>query len=282
MTTAIEPVTMYKCPETGKLYKTKRGAENSAKRVRGERNRELLATGFDPSRFEAQRDYVRLNATSPKHIIELVIEKAEEFWGLKVTRFKDNGGRVYHDVRKNCTMISFGNFEVEVNAAGSCRLEYMRRQAKRDKNRWFSEPSISSLLFDGSGFNGFETGSGCPGRCSDGGSSGYPFRMGLEARLEEFPIIRKRYEEWQAFKNEYDLYVSSRDRAKNYGLKLARSTPEYDKLMELQGYHEACGAIVRDSIRELEDHYMFGLVEKWEGLNPAVVLDPELSEMFGR
>jgi hypothetical protein len=279
---SIESVTMFKCPETGKLYKTKRGAENSAKRVRDERSRELLATGFDPSEFESQRDYVRLNATSPKHIIELVIEKAEEFWGLKVTSFLTNGERVYYNNRENCTMISFGSCEVEVDAAGSCRLEYMRRQAKRDKNRWFSEPSISNLLFDGSGFKGFETGSGGPGRCSDAESSGYPFRMGLQARLEEFPIIHKRYGEWELFEAEYDRYVSSRDRAKDYGLKLARSTPEYDKLRELQGYHEACGAIIRDSIRELENHYVSGLVEKWEGLNPAVVLDPELSEMFGR
>lgn len=281
MTTVIEPVTMYKCPETGKLYKTKRGAENSAKRVRDERDRELSATGFDPSQLEAQRDYVRLNATSPKHIIELVIEKAEEFWGLKVTQFKKWKGGIYYNDRKNCTMISFGNCEVEVDAASSCRLEYMRRQAKRDKNRWFSEPSISSLLFDGSGFKGFETGSGCPGRCRDAESSGYPFRMSLEARLEEFPIIHKRYEEWQAHEEEYDRHVSSRDRAKDYGLKLARSTPEYDKLMELQGYHEACGAIIRDSIRELEDHYVSGLVEKWDGVNPAVVKDLELWEMFG-
>ena len=211
-----------------------------------------------------------------------MIEKAEEFWGLKVTSFLTNGERVYHNNRENCTMISFGNCEVEVDAAGSCRLEYMRRQAKRDKNRWFSEPSISSLLFDGSGFKGFETGSGGPGRCSDAESSGYPFRMSLEARLEEFPIIRKRYEEWQAHEAEYDQYVSSRDRAKAYGIRLARSTPEYDKLMELSGYHEACGAIIKDSIRALENHYVSGLVEKWDRVNPAVVLDQELSEMFGR
>jgi hypothetical protein len=274
---SIKSVTMYECPETGKLYKTKKGAENSAKRVRDERSRELLATGFDPSQFDAQRDYVRLNATSPKHIIELVIEKAEEFWGLKVTKFITNGVRVYYN-----NVISFGNCEVEVDAAGSCRLEYMRRQAKRDKNRWFREPCISSLLFDGSGFKGFETGSGCPGRCSDAESSGYPFRMGLEARLEEFPIIHKRYEEWRAHEAEYERYMSSRDRAKGYGLKLARSTPEYDKLMELHGYHEACGAIIRDSIRSLEDYYIDGLVYKWDQVNTPVVKDLELWEMFAR
>lgn len=279
---SIESVTMYKCPETGKLYKTKRGAENSAKRVRDERDRELLAIGFDPNQIDYQRDYVRLNATSPKHIVELVTQKAEEFWGLAVKKFDYRGVYINYSDSKNCTVISFSSCEIEVDARSSSRLEYMRRLAKADGNRWFSEPSISDLLFDRMGFKGFETGSGCPGRCSDKESSGYSFQMSLQARLEDFPIIRKRYGEWKAHEDEYDRYVSNRDRAKNYGLKLARSTPEYDKLMELQGYHEACGAIIRDSIRNLEDHYVDGLVEKWGKVNPEVVKDSELWEMFAR
>jgi hypothetical protein len=279
---SIESVTMYKCPETGKLYKTKRGAENSAKRIRDERSRELLATGFDPDQFGSQRDYVRLNATSPKHIIELVAEKAEEFWGLKVVSFKYGGIYINYSETKGYTVISFSNCEIVVDGEGSCRLEYMRRLAKADGNRWFREPSISDLLFDSMGFRGFETGSGCPGRCRDKESSGYSFQMALQARLEDFPIISKRYGEWKAHEDEYDRYVSSRDRAKDYGLKLARSTPEYDKLMELQGYHEACGAIIKDSIRSLEDYYIDGLVYKWDQVNTLVVKDLELWEMFAR
>jgi hypothetical protein len=270
----IELVTMFKCPETGKLYKTKRGAENSAKRVRDERDRELLATGFDPSQFESQRDYVRLNATSPKHIVELVKDKAEEFWGLVVKKF--NYGGVY--ISKDCTVISFSNCEIEVDARSSCRLEYMRRGA----DRWFSEPSISELLFDRMGFKGFETGSGCPGRCSNAESSGYPFRMSLQARLEEFPIIHERYRAWQAHLDEYDRYVSSRDRVKNFGLQLARSKPEFEKLEELKLYHLRCEEIIMKTTRDLEDYYMWGLLETWDRNNPPVVKDMELWNMFGR
>ena len=281
MTETVKPVTMYKCPETGKLYKTKRGAENSAKRVRDERNRELLATGFDPSQLEFQQNYVRLNATSPKHSIELVTEKAEEFWGLKVIRFNYCGTYINYSDSKNCHVISFSSCEIEVDSSNSSRLEYMRRQAEKFKNRWWSEPSISDLLFDPMGFNGFETGSGCPGRCGDQSHSGYPFQMQLVARLEEFPIIRKRYEEWQKNKDEYDRYLSSRDSVKINGIRLARSTSEYEKLKELRDYYEQCEKILSKSMLNLENYYINGLVEKWKGINPEVKKDTELWEMFG-
>lgn len=273
---SVESVTMYKCPETGKLYKTKRGAENSAKQIRDKRNRELLATGFDPSQLVFQQDYVRLNATSPKHIIELVTEKAEEFWGLKVTRFNYSGTYINYSDSENCHVISFSSCEIEVDSSSSSRLEYMRRQAKR----WWSEPSISDLLFDRMGFNGFKTGSGCPGRCSDQSHSGYPFRMHLVAKLEEFPIVRKRYEEWQANKTEYNRYLSSRNNVRNNGMLLARSTSEYEKLKELRDYYEQCEKILSKSMLNLEDYYINGLVEKWEKINPEVKKDTELWEMF--
>lgn len=266
----IDRVTMFKCPETGKLFKTEQGAENSAKRVRDSKDLSLLATGFDPSGFEAQRDYVRLNATSPGNIIELVREKAEEFWGLKITEMSVGQVSVSGD------SISFGQCLIEVNSAGSCRLAYMAQKAKVEKDKWYREPSIFDLLFGSMGFSGFDTGGGCPGRCGD-----YPFRMSLTARLEEFPLIAERYQDWTTHKAEYDRYVGEKSMTEGYGYWLARSSKEYEKLEELRAYYRNCDAVVKKSVSELERYYVEGLVQKWEVLNPPVEKDTVLWEMFG-
>lgn len=228
----INRVTMFKCPETGKLFKTERGAENSAKRERGAKELSLLATGFDPSGFEAQQNYVRLNATSPQDIMRLVGEKAEEFWGLKVTTMSVGQVRVcnFGD------LISFGRCTITVNSTGSCRLAYMAEQARIRKDKWYRVPSISNLLFGPvSGFKGFETGSGCEGRCGE-----YPLQMDVKAKIVEFPIIAERHGNWVTNRREYDKYEYKKSVMEGYGLCLARSSPEYMKLEELRVYHAGC------------------------------------------
>jgi len=266
----IELVTMFKCPETGKLFKTERGAENSAKRTRDSKELSLLATGFDPSGLEAQRDYVRLNATTPLDVMNLVEEKAEEFWGLKITAMSVGQVSVSGD------SISFGQCHIEVSSKGSCRLAYMREQARISKDKWYREPSISDLLFGSMGFRGLEAGSGCQGICGD-----YPLRMPLKARLEEFPLIAKRYRDWVAHKAEYDRYKAGLGRTEGYGSALARSTAEFERLVELRAYHRNCEEVVKKSVLELERYYVEGLVQKWARVNPPVERDTELWEMFG-
>ena len=275
----IDRVTMYKCPETGKLFKTKKGAENSAKRAKEAKELSSLAKQFDSSGLGAQQDYVRLNATSPKHIIDLVVQKAEEFWGLKVTKFEVSGPGVYS--RQSGTVISFGQCDIEVNSAGSCRLAYMREKAKIGKGSWYSEPSIYDLLFSSMGFRGFTSGGGNPGRCSDSDEKGYPFRMCLMSKLEEFPLINQSHQEWIAHEKEYEGYEHKKRVVMGYGLSLALSSTEYEKLSELRSYHRDCEEIVKKSIRDLENYYTDGLVKKWMKINPPVVKNLELWGILG-
>lgn len=60
---------MFTCELTGKVYKTKRGALQSAKR-------EMLR--------REQAEYIRLHAESPVHFLELLADKGKEFWGWEV------------------------------------------------------------------------------------------------------------------------------------------------------------------------------------------------------
>jgi len=268
----IDRVTMFKCPETGKLFKTERGAENSAKREREAKELSLLATGFDPSGFEAQQNYVRLNATRPQDIMRLVVEKAEEFWGLKVMVL----GMGEASVSYGGGSISFSQCYIEVDSTGSCRLAYMAEQARISKDKWYRVPSISDLLFGSMGFKGFVTGGGNPGRCGD-----YPLRMDVKAKLSDFPIIAERYGSWVTHRREYDEYEKMKRVMEGYGRCLARSSTEYGKLEELRAYHSTCARTVEKSMGELDSYYVGGLVKKWVGINPPVVKDLELWEMFG-
>ena len=66
-----------------------------------------------------------------------------------------------------------------------------------------------------------------------------------------------------------------------YGVHIARSSTEYEKLSELRTYYQSCKGIVEENIKKLESYYMDGLYDRWVGVNPRVVKDIELWDMFG-
>jgi hypothetical protein len=276
----IDRVTMFKCPETGKLFKTERGAKNSAKRARDDKELSVLAKGFDLSGFEAQQDYVRLNATSPHQVMDLVTQKAEEFWGLKITMSTEGSTSIHHG-RGSSMEIAFGQCHIEVDSSESCMIAYLREQARISKDKYYRDPSIYNMLFGSMGFKGFDSNGGNPGRCKDSGHLGYPLLMSFRAQLEGFPLIAERYRDWTTHRDEYDRYVGEKSMAEGYGICLARSSMEYGKLKELSTYHRNCDEVVRKSFFELERYYVDGLVKKWEVVNPPVEKDTELWEMFG-
>jgi hypothetical protein len=263
LTIMIETVTMYKCLETGKLFKTSRGAENSSERAR----KKKLADSIDRKLLAEQQDYVRLNATSPREIIELVKSKAEEFWGLKITRFDHLIPKIiYHYGHET---ISFGGCVIEVDASESSRFEYLRE----------TNPSIAELLFGGHwgrGFKGLETGNGCSGRCNE-----YKFDMDLRARLDQFPIIQAHYRDWVKHKEEYDSYQDSKTQAKVFGQILAASTPESKSLKDLRKYYLDCAYDIKQSMDEVEEHHTEGFLEKWATVNPEPEKNKDLWDKFG-
>ena len=243
----IDRVTMFKCPETGKLFKTERGAKNSAKRARDDKELSVLAKGFDLSGFEAQRDYVRLNATSPHQVMDLVTQKAEEFWGLKITTSTVGRTCVQHG-RGSSMEIAFGQCHIEVDSSESCMIAYMREQARIRKDKYYRDPSIYDMLFGSMGFKGFDSNGGNTGRCSDGSHPGYPLLMSFRGQLERFPLIDESHRKWVAHRDEYDRYVGEKSMAEGYGICLARSSMEYGKLRELSTYHRNCDEVVRKSL----------------------------------
>jgi hypothetical protein len=82
----IEVVTQYKCPVTGNLWPTEKQAKDCAARARArEKKKEKLAKERKKlaEEREFRRNFVRLNAKSPANAISLLVDKSEEFWGIK-------------------------------------------------------------------------------------------------------------------------------------------------------------------------------------------------------
>jgi len=260
----VETVTMYRCSETGKLFKTSRGAKSSSERAL----KKKLADNIDRDLLAAQRDYVRLNATSPQEIIELVKSKAEEFWGLKVESFQRSRTSVMYSDQLRGFIIHFGRCSIQVDGSKSSRLKAISSRG------W--HPSIGELLFDGHGFKGLERGSGCPGRCNE-----YKFDMDLRARLDQFPIIEAHYKDWVKHKEEYDLYQDSMRNVAHFGKILAVSTPEFKSLENLKKYYVSCADSIRSSMEEVEEHHSDEFLEKWKTVNPEVERDLDLWNKFG-
>lgn len=65
------------CKENNKIYRSAHAARSAAYRHR--KKLEKLA------QMEAKRAYLSDNSTSIKNMFELLVEKSEEFWGLKIT-----------------------------------------------------------------------------------------------------------------------------------------------------------------------------------------------------
>lgn len=260
----VETVTMYRCSETGKLFKTSRGAKSSSERAL----KKKLADSIDRDLLAAQRDYVRLNATSPQEIIELVKSKAEEFWGLKVESFQHSRASVLYSNQLRGFIIHFGRCSIQVDGSKSSRIKAISSRG------W--HPSIGELLFDGLGFKGLERGSGCPGRCNE-----YKFDMDLRARLDQFPIIEAHYKDWVKHKEEYDSYQDSMRNVAHFGKILAVSTPEFKSLENLKKYYVSCADSIRSSMAEVEEHHSDKFLEKWKTVNPEVERDLDLWNKFG-
>jgi len=68
------------CKENNKIYRSAHAARSAAYRHR--RKLEKLA------QMEAKRAYLSNNSTSIKNMFELLVEKSEEFWGLKITELE--------------------------------------------------------------------------------------------------------------------------------------------------------------------------------------------------
>jgi hypothetical protein len=258
----IESVTLYKCPETGKLFDTAKKAQNSAKSQREKVKREEKKKQQEKEK-EFRRNYIRLNAVSPDNAIELLREKSKEFWGIEFLSVR-GGGSYSHGKGISSSYISLGSCELSASVVDKTLFR-----------KYFCStsdtPSISYFL----GFIGFRTGSGCPGKFDD-----YDFRMDVRMELNQFPLIKKNWEKVAADRTAMTIYLSTRDNVKLSARNLSRQLPEYLKLKDLYEEIVNLSQLLSIKISEMENHNESEYIRLWEGANPPPKVNDLLLETF--
>ena len=233
----IKEVKMYICPETGKQYRSRRQAENSAAAAIKAKADAQIAE--EQGRLAAEssvekKDWIRLNVTDVADISKLIQEKAKEFWGIDCSvSLRVSFGQVNNS--HGAPLGKKTNWGKQDSSAPTSYLGWsgqvvgnMSNYRKNPKSK-YSE-SISDVLFDsygtGTGFRGFHTSSGCPG----GVDGSCPMDIGFYFFLEDFPIL---FEKYEFFKVEYQKVLDNENELSNRRTRAsaaANTDPEVQKL----------------------------------------------------
>lgn len=267
----IKAVTVYQIPGSDKLYKSEdlaakamkaakqREAREKRKREREEEERRVR---------EEQRNYVRLNAVSPSHALQLVAEKAKEYWGLEVVVVR-GASRKRIVVKNGEEFINLESVEISLSDPSGNGLK------KLGVVRGGFSISIEEILFR-SGFSGFYAEGGFRGRCGE-----YNMEMYLSLRMDEFPLIKEKYEEWKRQKERESEYMKRMQRLGLAAGLLAAQDPSCIRADELLKYYEDCLDIARTRRDNIYSSYRRGLQKLFEVSEPPVKVDKELEEQFG-
>lgn len=277
MTSPIKPeaVTMYRCPETGKLYDTEQKAKDSAKRFREKVERakkKAEADAKERAELEYQRNYVRLNATSSSHALELIVEKAKEFWGIDV--MVNNVSPIVKDLPDESVegknLISLGR--IKIRARGRDTEFYKKVKSTRSG---IFEPGVDDVLFS-YGFKGFSLGGGPSGEFEV-----YEMKREVSLIFDDFPLIAERYEQWLRHTGPRAKYKSDLYLAESEALVLSRLDPEYRKLKKMHDYYQSCLQEVDNASSSLLYFNRRTYMEKFRSSTPEYVIPEDLLNQFG-
>jgi hypothetical protein len=203
----IKPVTMYPCPLTGKLFKSKTAAAKNAEKEQAKLDaakEQLRLNELQKEKEKEMVDYIRLNLKDVNDLRAMLIEKAKEFYGITITELSIS--------------VSFGN----VSNSHGCPLDGVENWSNTHKDRptsylgWSGNihmkaekanagtsisDGIGNTLFNrwgGRGFRGFHTGSGCGGQFND-----YAMDIGFYFFLSDFPLLAAKHQEFLKEKEKF-------------------------------------------------------------------------------
>lgn len=237
-------VTEYVCEVTGRKYKTKRGAENSAKRER------LL---------DWQRNYFRLNATSVEHLVELMVEKGREFWGWDL---QVNGLKQYGSFTSNQGKVYIKFF-----------LSFKIRPEKRhNKHTLIAEYLIFHVL-------GLEAMSNWTSFHSHKVMDNY-CTMTFWFYPDKFPLINDKYIEYCDSMIRYKKWEDEKSVVDLEALRFLRSREDFKMVQKRIEILEQQLALAKNTKYEIEKYYKKGYNELWASKALEPVIDGEMDKMF--
>lgn len=228
----IEPVTMYPCPVSGKLFKTLRGAQANADKLNKLKENTLKAEEqmrLSTAAKLEQQNYVRLNLRSVDSLAAMIKEKAKEFWNV------DADLEIFVQFSKYVSNSHGAPIGEQCNWSGrdKSRPEHLPGWSGQivgtvviPKNLWSNfRPGAVDWLFGYGGFKGFHTGGGCGGDCE----GKYKVDIGFYFFLQDFPLLAEQHKEYLAnlsIRNRQIEQLESREDSKAYYVNTHPSTIE--------------------------------------------------------
>lgn len=266
----IEEVVMYKCPETGKMYKTKRGAINSAKKALEK------AKAEENLRLNPQRkSYIQENAQSIPHALGLVKEKANEFWDIEIKELTLQS-------RKTTLPLDgliYGDIDGLVNKAKvklSILLVMEKSKCKspvrtEDMYYFLSDNLFNSWQYN-RGFLGFSLADkGCSQfSLSADGLVEFIFRVEIE--IKNFPKMWPLFKEWLESKNRENEYLKTFNLVRHEAIRFFQDRPEIKNLRYYTSAMRSALATIDSTIKELHSYHVEAFTEKWRNANQPPVI----------
>jgi len=236
--------TEFVCEVTGRKYKTKRGAEDSAKRER------LL---------DWQRNYFRLNATSVEHLVELMGEKGKEFWGWDL-----EVGELMH---RGSMTISSGKSIIKFFL--SLKLVPGKRYNKHTRIGEYILAHVSGLdaSFNWTSFR-------------DQSISGRYSSITFSFDPEKFPLIKEKYVAYCRSVSDYNEWEKEKSVVELEAVKFARKQEEYKMADRRITLLEHQLDIARNTRNNIAKYFVKGYNKLWLDRVPEPLIDEKLVRMF--
>lgn len=228
----IAPVTMYPCPITGKLYKTERGAKNSAKRE------QLRIEAEEAKRKEQQKskeqkeeeiNWLRLNLEDINDLPVLMKSRFKELydWDLNVAFYGLRFGSVSNS--HTCPIGGVTNWSRQHKDRPTSYLGWSGRIEGTLKGNVPKLTFINSIsdIITGK-FKGLHTGTG-----GGGSPNEYKMSIGFNMFLDDFPKLKEKYEKYLIEKEKSDTNKSNIAKIKANAINYAKNHSDYQKALNL-------------------------------------------------
>lgn len=223
----------------GKEYKTLAGAEKAKAKAE----------------LPAQRKYAQENATGFHHLVDIIIEKAKEFWNVDLKL--ESVSHVRHRT-DYAGLVVTGAMVVTYDkniGASTLRQKFL--------SPWATDPGFIGVDVD---------------ECRKVNDNKYVFYLKID--VKKFPLMVEklpRVIEADAKMKEWDDIVRSKLRLE--GKVLIR--PHLEELDRIRTYYAECFEKIDSLISQFTDHSIQSYTGKWIEANPAPVWPPSMLQDFG-
>lgn len=266
----ITPITMYPCPITGKLYKTERGAKQSAKKQLDKQEQEILKlkeAQKTKEEKEAEIDWVRLNIEDIHDFPRMLKKRAKELyeWDLKFT---------FSSIRFSNQLRNTHACPVGGKMSWGKEASYFygwTGRARATLNGKFIKENFSTSTTDyiRKNFRGIYFGTGCPGRPNE-----YELSIDFIMYLDDFPKLKEQFNLYQVEHKKHQANAHAKQTQANNATIYVSN---HEDIVKANNVIERVNFIMANKKKELYDRH---IAENVPVLVPLAENFSQLKDMF--